>query len=152
MNLLIPILLAATIPLRNPFWPDGYKGKAEAILDEPKIAVKAQDEAQSEEDAKTSVNAETIAAAEEAADEQAETDRRWIAARGKLKIGGTMKTEDGRQSVTINGNIYRDGDVVILDVGESRFYWRVQGLTGNGTLKLRRLGIKDDSNEKGTKE
>ena len=32
----LPLLLAATIPLRNPFWPVGYHGSHEAISDAPR--------------------------------------------------------------------------------------------------------------------
>ena len=33
----LPLLLAATIPLRNPFWPVGYHGSHEAISDAPRV-------------------------------------------------------------------------------------------------------------------
>ena len=64
MNLLLPIALLATIPLRNPFWPIGYTGDREPIVDEPRVKTAAQTEEATEEDTKTSVTAEAIAAAE----------------------------------------------------------------------------------------
>ena len=64
MNLILPLFIAATIPLRNPFWPIGYIGEREAISDKPKIEVKTTAESANEEDTKTAVNAESIAAAE----------------------------------------------------------------------------------------
>ena len=77
MNLLLPIALLATIPLRNPFWPVGYTGEREPIVDEPRVKIAAPAEETTEEDTKTSVTAEAIAAAEaeaEAADAEAETE------------------------------------------------------------------------------
>lgn len=115
MSALIPLMIAATIPLRNPFWPVGYIGEREPITDKPKIEIKTTSESTEEEDTKTSVTAEAIAAANEAADDQQFTSRLWIAARKELKIGGTMRTMDdngGHQSVTINGRIYGDGDLI----------------------------------------
>ena len=70
MNLILPLFIAATIPLRNPFWPIGYIGEREAISDKPKIEVKTTAESANEEDTKTAGNAESIAAAEEADDNQ----------------------------------------------------------------------------------
>ena len=93
MNLILPLFIAATIPLRNPFWPIGYIGEREAISDKPKIEVKTTAESANEEDTKTAVNAESIAAAEEA-DVNQYGNRLWIQARKALKIGGTMRTKD----------------------------------------------------------
>lgn len=149
----IPLIVAATIPLRNPFWPIGYVGEREPITDKPKIEIKTTAETASDEDTKTSVTAEAIAAAKEAADDQQYTSKLWIAARKELKIGGTMRTKDengGHQSVTINGRIYGDGDLISFNHDGRRFTWRVKGLTEGGTLKLIRVRVReiDDSVEK----
>ena len=141
MNLIIPLLVAATIPLRNPFWPIGYVGEREAISDKPKIEIKSATEAASEEDTKTAVNAESLAAAEEAEDNQYE-NKVWITARKALRIGGTMRTQDEKgshQSVMINGKIYADGDLVSMNLDGKRFTWKVKNLTEGGTLKLQRI-------------
>ena len=139
---LFPLLLAATIPLRNPFWPIGHHGEREAITDKPKIEIMVTPEAATEEDTKTSVTAEAIAAAEEASDDRQYATRLWIAARKTLKIGGTMRTQDekgGHQSVTINGRIYADGDLISVNHDGKRFTWRIKNLTEGGTLKLSRV-------------
>lgn len=146
MSTLIPLLLAATIPLRNPFWPVGYAGEREPISDKPRIEIKTTAETATEEDTKTSVTAEAIAAANEAADDRQFTSKLWIAARKELKIGGTMRTRDdkgGHQSVTINGRIYGDGDLISFNHEGRRFTWRVKGLTDGGTLKLVRVRVRD---------
>lgn len=153
MSALIPLLVAATIPLRNPFWPVGYVGEREPITEKPKIEIKSTSETSTEEDTKTSVTAEAIAAANEAADDGQYTARLWIAARKELKIGGTMRTTDengSHQSVTINGRIYGDGDLISFNHEGRRFTWRVKNLTEGGTLKLIRVRVREieDDDEK----
>ena len=158
MTPILSIALLATIPLRNPFWPVGYTGEREAIVDDPHIKVTATSEETSDEDTKTSVTAEAIAAAEaEAADNGQGLDRLWIKARKALKIGSTLKAggEDGRQAVTINGKIYADGDLVSFNHNGYRFTWRVRELTGNNTLKLLRVKAREletETEEKGSRK
>jgi len=147
---MLSLLLAATIPLRNPFWPIGHTGEREIITDEARIQLKAA--AEPADDRQTSVTAEAIAAAEEA-DLAHTADRLWIAARKSLRIGGTMRTEKDRQAISINGKIYADGDLVSVNVDGRRFTWRVKGLNGKDTLKLQRIRFRelDESpEEKGT--
>ena len=155
MSALIPIMLAATIPLRNPFWPVGYAGEREAISEKPRVQIKTAAEAQSEDDTRTSVTAEAIAAAEAEADDAQYQNRLWIAARKSLRIGGTMRSGaagNGRQSVTINGNIYGDGDLVSANFDGRRFTWKVKNLTDGGTLKLQRIkfrALDEEADDKG---
>ena len=159
MNVLLATALLATIPLRNPFWPVGYTGEREPIVDEPrvKVAVAAAEET-AEEDTKTSVTAEAIAeaAAQELEDGQG-LDRLWIKARKQLKIGSTLKLGgDGRhQAVTINGKIYAGGDLVSFNHNGYRFTWRVRELTDNNTLKLVRVKAREletETEEKGSRK
>lgn len=150
MSLLFLSAILATIPLRNPFWPVGYVGEREAIVDEPRHKIVASENEASEEDTKTSVTAEAIAAAEaDEAENSQGLDRLWIKARKALKIGNTIKLGDnnGRQSVTINGKIYADGDLVSFNHNGYRFTWRVKQLTGNNTLKLLRVKARELTNE-----
>ena len=158
MNLLVPIALLATIPLRNPFWPVGYTGEREPIVDEPRVKVAAAANDTPEEDTKTSVTAEAIAAAEaDEAEGGQGLDRLWIKARKSLRIGSTLKLggENGRQAVTINGKIYSDGDLVSFNHNGYRFTWRIRRLTDNNTLKLIRIKARElesDTEEKGTRK
>ena len=156
MNIALTLMIAATIPLRNPFWPVGYHGEREPISEKPRIQIKAPSENASEEDTKTSVTAEAIAAAaEESADESQYTQRLWINARKSLKIGGTMRTQDEKgshQSITINGRIYADGDLLSCNHDGRRFTWRVKNLTEGGTLKLVRIRVRDLEEEKPEEE
>ena len=150
MTGLISILLVATIPLRNPFWPVGYHGEMEPIVDS--ITVQAPAEAPVEEEARTSAAeaAAAIAAAAAAAheeDESVELERRWVRARKSLRLGGTMKVGGGeggmRQAVSINGNVYGDGDLASVNHDGYRFTWRVQKLTNNKTLRLIRVRARE---------
>jgi len=147
------LLLAATIPLRNPFWPIGYQGTREIITDEPRVQFKTT--AETGDDRQTSVTAEAIAAAAEEADLSHTADRLWIAARKTLKIGNTMRIDGGKQSLAINGKIYADGDLVSVNVDGRRFTWRVKGLNGKDTLKLQRIRFREldePVEEKGTQK
>ena len=158
--LLLAAAMAATIPLRNPFWPIGYDGEREPISAEPRFEVSifyqnngftarsAPTEEETLKDAETSVNPEAIAAAEaaEAASHDKGEGRLWIAARKSLRIGGTLRVgsgTDSRQAVNINGNIYADGDLVSANVDGLRFTWRVKGLTETGTLRLQRIRMRE---------
>ncbi len=153
MSTLFLMLAAATIPLRNPFWPVGYHGKAETISDEPRIQITVDSTAENEEASRTSANDETLAAAaaEQDLDDVQMMNRRWIEARKSLKIGGMMKAMDdkSRQSISINGRIYGNGDLISTNHDGYRFTWRVKGLTDSKTLKLVRLRARElDENEK----
>lgn len=146
----LPILLAATIPLRNPFWPVGYHGSNEAISDAPRVKAVVAAPAH-EDDTRTSAAA-AAAAARPTADAPS-ADRRWAKARKTLKVGGVLRVSgaDARQAVAINGKIYADGDLVSVNHDGCRFTWRVQGVTDNKTLRLVRVRLREcDDEPKGT--
>lgn len=138
------ILIAATIALRNPFWPVGFEGPREAIGPEPKVAVRT---AATNELETTTAVAAARRADDADTDEESVTARHWIAARNTLRIGGqtTATDADGsrRQSIVINGNIYGNGDVISVNHETRRFTWRVEGLTEGKTLRLIRLRVRD---------
>ena len=159
MSALLATALLATIPLRNPFWPVGYTGEREPIVDEPRVKVAAAaSEETAEEDTKTSVTAEAIAEAEAKEQKNGQgLDRLWIKARKQLKIGSTLKLggDKGRQAITINGKIYADGDLVSFNHNGYRFTWRVRELTDNNTLKLVRVKAREletETEEKGSRK
>lgn len=141
-----PTMILAAMLLRNPFWPIGYEGEREEISDKARIAVKAAAEAKEE--------TQTARAQQEIRqiDLERETSRNWIAARKSLKIGGTAlaKQPDGtiRSSVFINGRDYIDDDLVSVNFEGNRFTWRVSGLTGGGTLKLKRVRVRPLENRR----
>lgn len=141
------ILLAATIAVRNPFWPIGYEGVREVISAEPIAEVKGIT-ATAEEDTATAVMA--------AQSSQSVSTRHWVEARKGLRIGGTVviTDKDGkkRQCIMINGLAYGDGDLISVNHGGRRFTWRVQGLTNGATIKLKRVRAKRIDDEPGSNE
>lgn len=147
MTSIFLLVAAVTIPLRNPFWPVDYAGERETITAEPRVVAKVQPETSRTDDAATSLSAEALAeAAAEAAQGSAE-NRRWIAARKSLVIGGHFRLsgDSPRQAISINGKIYADGDFVSVTHDGYRFTWRVKGLSDNSTLVLERIKWKEVS-------
>ncbi len=142
------ILLAATIPLRNPFWPIGHVGTREPIVDAPRVKVASEAPA-TDEDTKTSITAESIAEAAREADDAQAVERRWVKARKSLRIGSILKMSGtrSRQAITINGGIYADGDLVSVNHEGYRFTWRVKEVTDSKTLRLIRVRIRECDEE-----
>lgn len=108
----------------------------------------AAKEAAAKEAAAKEAAAKEAAAKEAAAKAEAERKREisredWIKAKKSLKIGNpaVVTTQDGRtrSTISINGNIYRDGDLMSVTHEGIRFTWRVQGLAGGEKLRLERL-------------
>ena len=90
------------------------------------------------------------AAQEAAAKAKAEAERKreisredWKKAMKSLKIGNpaVITTQDGktRSTISINDNIYGDGDLMSVTHEGIRFTWRIKGLAGGEKLKLERL-------------
>ena len=160
MSLVLSVALLATIPLRNPFWPVGYTGEREPIVDEPRVRVAAAaSEETAEEDTKTgATDDEAIAEAEAQEQENGQGfDRLWIKARKQLKIGSTLKLDGNntRQAITINDKIYADGDLVSFNCNGYRFTWKIKQLTDNNTLRLQRIKareLKTEPEEKGLRK
>ena len=84
------------------------------------------------------------AAAKAEADRNREISREdWKKAMKSLKIGNpaVFTTEDGktRSTISINGNIYGDGDLMSVTCEGVRFTWRINGLAGGEKLRLERI-------------
>ena len=137
------VLVASAILLRNPFWPIGYEGEREVISAEPRVVVKAAPEPKEEVQTAKSQSQQESLQKEKEREMKRDTSRTWVAAKKKLRIGGTVRAKqpDGttRSSVFINGRDYVDNDYVSINHDGNRFTWRVTGLTEKGTLKLERV-------------
>ena len=152
------VMIAAALLQRNPFWPIGYEGEREIISAEPRVVVKAAPEPK--EEVQTAKSQQESRQKEQEQEMKRDTSRTWVAAKKKLRIGGTMlaKQPDGttRSSVFINGRDYVDNDYVSINHDGNRFTWRVTGLTEKGTLKLERVRSRpleaDKSRLKGAKK
>lgn len=107
----------------------------------------AKRKAAEEAAAKAKAEAEAKAAAEaaaEAAKPKVVPAEQWVSARRMLKIGSpaVFRLANGvtRASISINGHIYVDGDLVSINHDGCRFTWRVGGITDAvSTLKLIRV-------------
>lgn len=115
------------------------------------VSKKAAQEAAAKEAAAKEAAAK--AAAEKAAQEaaaKAEAERKreisredWKKAMKSLKIGNpavvTMQDGRTRSTISINDNIYGDGDLMSVTHEGIRFTWRIKGLAGGEKLRLERL-------------
>ena len=113
-------------------------------------AEKAAREATAKEIAAKETAAKAAEKAAQEAAEKAEAERKreisredWKKAMKSLKIGNpaVITTQDGhtRSTISINGNIYGDGDLMSVTHNGIRFTWRIHGLADGEKLKLERL-------------
>jgi len=143
---------------RNPFWPQDYEGIRHPITTEARVKPKPKQTAT----AKAAAKAKARAAAQQKADQarkappdadaaaeaaakareaarRAEEDRRWQAARHTLRFGGTMGFNGARSAITINDRIYSPGDYISCNHGDLRFTWKIEALSNDGKITLRRI-------------
>ena len=146
--LLLAAAMAATAPVRDPFWPVGYEGTRRAISAEPRFAASEEakvEDAEVPEIPKTNVVASATDPAEEWARraEEArlklEMDNRWNKAVKELRFGGVVKMRKGLSAVLINGKARAEGDYVRLDHEGYRFIWRVASSETERKLRLDRV-------------
>lgn len=149
--LLLAAAVAATAPVRDPFWPVGYEGERHVISAEPRFVpvepAKAVAEQPAEDSKASATNAVTSAVdpAEEwarraeAARLKLKMDKLWSAAVKELRVGGVVTTQKGPSSVLINGRARTEGDYVRLDHEGYRFIWRVARNATERKLKLDRV-------------
>lgn len=141
-------------PISADVRPKKPKPKPKAAS-KPAVAPKAAKEDAARKAAKEAAEKEAAAqaAAEKAAQEaaaKAEAERKreitrddWRKAMKALKIGNpaVITTQDGktRSTISINGNIYVDGDLMSVTHEGIRFTWRIKGLAGGEKLRLERI-------------
>ena len=124
--------------------------KKDAAAKEAAARETAAKEARAKEAAKAAAEKAAAEKAAQEAAEKAEAERKrevtredWKKAMKSLKIGNpaVITTQDGktRSTISINGNIYGDGDLMSVTHEGIRFTWRIKGLAGGEKLKLERL-------------
>ena len=145
--LLIAAAVAATEPVRDPFWPVGFEGERHVISAEPRFAPAEESAAGKAVTNELAAVEKPVAAVDEAevwarrAEEarlKLEMDGRWNAAVKKLRFGGVVRMSEGPQAVLINGKAHAEGDYVRLDHDGYRFIWRVARSATERKLKLDR--------------
>ncbi len=148
--ILLAALLAADVPLRDPFWPVGYEGERRVISAELRFAPSAEEPAAepvAEEPAAKSVPAAKTAAEADAAAEEPGADVRWSEASRSLRFGGLvgMRSADGQSAssaMLVNGRACSAGDSICVDYRGFRYFWRVE--RGEDERKLRLVRIRAD--------
>ena len=145
--LLLAAAMAATAPVRDPFWPVGFEGERHVISAEPRAVAEgkaATGEVRPPAPAGTNVVVVADAGEEwarraEAARRKLEMDRRWAAAVKQLSFGGAVKLEKGASAVLVNGRARTAGDYVRVDHDGYRFIWRVARSATEQKLRLERV-------------
>jgi len=146
-------LIFAAIAVRNPFWPIDYEGTLEPITAEPRVVETVVSEPEVNETTTAAAAAAAALAAKVAEEEakakveQEKSKRAWSDAKKLLRVGGTttVTEPDGtkRHAIMINGYAYGDGDLISVNHRKRRFTWKVQDLSGNGTLRLLRVRTRE---------
>ena len=153
--ILFAAVLAASAPVRDPFWPVGYEGVRHVISAEPRFAVRPENPASTETNrpaesvAAPVTNATPVVVVPDAGEEWArraeearrklEMDNRWGAAVRQLRFGGMVRMHDGLSAVLINGKARGEGDLVRFDHENYRFVWRVVRSDAERKLRLERV-------------
>jgi len=137
-------LASAEELFRNPFWPQGYEGRRQPISAAPRYPTKPPPALREGAD-----SAETT---RRAAPKKALTgnDALWEAARLSLKVRDACRLDEGgtiRSSARINGRLYANGDLISITQGSHRFTWLLVEVSTNGTLRLKRVRLRDLSAE-----
>ena len=142
------------------------KPKPQVPKVDPKAAAKAEKEAAAKKAAAKEAAAKEAAAKEAAAKAAAEKaaaekaaleaaakaeaernreitreERKKATKSRKISNPAVFTTEDGktRSTISINGNIYGDGDLMSVTCEGVRFTWRINGLAGGEKLRLERI-------------
>jgi len=133
---------------RNPFWPQDYESMRYPITLEPRIKPEPMPERKSPV---VTTNAVLLARqAASAAKAEAEKKRRadplenpvWEKAVKVLRFGSTMNyCENGRSqaAIAINDRTYAVGDLLSANFEDCRFTWRLESLSTDGKIKLKRI-------------
>lgn len=146
------VLAAGERCVRNPFWPEGYKGVMTPISAEPRPAaaqkpVEVKPEA--EKSAAKPAEVKPVVKVKPPPKPKEATDDDWQAARRTIRMGGTVLARDEkgveRISAMLNGHAYVDHDFISANYGEWRFTWRVLGLSDGGALRLERVRVRRTS-------
>jgi len=136
---------------RNPFWPQNYEGMRYPIGLEPRFKPEPEIERQAPvvttNAAILAKQAASAAQAEEAMKKRADPleDPVWEKAVKTLEFGATMSFSSNgvsRAAVSINDRIYSVGDLISSNHEDHRFTWRVESLSSDGKIKLKRINYR----------
>jgi len=66
----------------------------------------------------------------------------WAAAMAQLRVGGSMKLEDGREVAIVGGRMLQPGKVVAAEYRDRLYRWRLRAINKTG-IDWERLGVID---------
>jgi len=127
---------------RNPFWPVGYNGKRYPISAEPRLKYGHMTATGTNGVAEVSGEATGDAAYAMGVGNDLTEDPIWGDAVATLRFGATLAYADNDRSqsaIAINGRIYAVGDLVSINFKGHRLTWRVENLSSEGKITLKRL-------------
>ena len=103
---------AGTAEKRDPFWPVGYMPK------------------------------QTFRSVSQQGSPKVTPLNSWNEAMKKVVINGVSSRTDNEFFAVINGDVKRVGDTVSVRLGSSVYTWAVDGIESPGSVKLRRLSVR----------
>jgi hypothetical protein len=106
-------LITAEKPLRDPFWPVGYKPKWSSA-----------------QKSTTPVKAVT-----------GETGTDWSRAMEQISIQGVSSRADNDFYAIINGEVKSEGETVSVQVGLLSYTWMIEEISPPSSVKLRRVTV-----------
>jgi len=66
----------------------------------------------------------------------------WAAAMAQLRVGGSMKLEDGREVAMVGGRMMQPGKVIATEYRDRLYRWRLRAIEKDG-IDWERLGVID---------
>jgi len=142
---------------RNPFWPQGYEGvrypitleprfKPEPIAEPPPVvSTNAVSNAVAGVVSNAVSDAVSARAAAKARLRDPLEDPIWTNAVKSLDFGATVSYSGGGKtlaSISINDRVYDVGDLVSSNFESHRFTWRIESLSSDRKLKLKRINYR----------
>jgi len=130
---------------RNPFWPQGYEGTRYPITLEPRFKPTPEEMPVVRTNVVTRASLAAAAARAEAERKKLDDPLEnpvWTNAVKVLDFSASLSFTSNGQSkaaVMINNRAYAVGDLVSENCGDTRFTWRIESLSSDGKIKLKRI-------------
>ncbi|MCF7847921.1 MAG: hypothetical protein K9M45_03645 [Kiritimatiellales bacterium] len=108
---------AMTKQIRDPFWPVGFypEGWGRSAVEKKKKADPVEQQRQ------------TI------------VSKGWDVARKNIVINGISSTDDNEFVAIINNHLKSVGEMIVVDTGNGKYFWRVAAVQPPGSVKLLRV-------------
>jgi len=121
---------------RNPFWPQDYEGTRYAISAVPRFKPKPP------EPVETNIVKKSAIQQSPSQKTDLTEDPVWNEAVKSLHFGSTLgfcANGKSQAAVLINDRVYAVGDLVSANFTGRRFTWKIESLSTDGKIKLKRI-------------